>query len=63
LKRLAHASRLPDWDERLLQQAAKVVDLAIESSVAGLSTLALETRRWLKSAKREEIDVRPMARL
>ncbi|TKA55481.1 hypothetical protein B0A49_13343, partial [Cryomyces minteri] len=62
-KRLAHASRPPDRDERLLQQAMKVVDLAMEKSVAGLSTLAVETRRWLRSAKREEIDVRPMARL
>jgi superfamily II DNA helicase RecQ len=62
-KRLAHASRLPDRDERKLQQAVKVVDLLIERSVAGLSTLAHETRRWLRSAKREEADQRPMARL
>ena len=41
----------------------KIVDLAIKKSVAGLGTLALETRRWLKSAQRHEIDVRPMARL
>lgn len=63
LKHLARASRLPDRNERELQQATKIVDLAIERSVAGLSTLAVETRRWLRSAKREEIDVRPMARL
>lgn len=31
--------------------------------MAGLLTLALETRRWLKSAKREKIDVRPMGHL
>lgn len=37
--------------------------MLIERSVAGLSTLARETRRWLKSAKREEIDQRPMGRL
>ena len=29
----------------------------------GLLTLAQETRRWLKSAKRQEVDQRPMARL
>ena len=54
---------MPDHSEQALQQAAKAVDLAIEQSVAGLSTLAQETRRWLKSASREEIDQRPMARL
>lgn len=63
MRHLAHASRMPDQDERLLQQAVKVVDLMIERAVAGLSTLGLETRRWLRSAKREEIDVRPMSRL
>jgi superfamily II DNA helicase RecQ len=63
LKYLAYASRVPDRDERQLQQAGKIVDIAIEKSVAGLSTLHPETRRWLRSAKREEIDARPMARL
>ncbi len=63
LKHLAHASRLPDRNERALKRACEVVDQAIEQSVAGLASLAHETRRWLRSAKREEIDVRPMARL
>ena len=31
--------------------------------IIGLSTLHQETRRWLRSAKREEADGRPMARL
>lgn len=62
-KYLAHAIRLPDKAEWRLQRAVKVVDLLVERSVAGLSTLARETRRWLRSAKREEIDQRPMARL
>jgi len=60
---LAHARRLPDRDEKELQRVAHAVDLLTERCVAGLSTLALETRRWLKSAKREEVDVRPMGRL
>ncbi len=60
---LAHARRLPDCDEKELQQVVHIVDLLIERCVAGLSTLAPETRRWLKSAKREEVDVRPMGRL
>jgi len=63
MRHLAHASRMPDRDERLLQQAVNIVDLMIERAVAGLSTLGLETRRWLRSAKREEVDVRPMSRL
>ncbi|KAF3029165.1 hypothetical protein E8E12_000446 [Didymella heteroderae] len=63
LRHLSCASRAPDHSEQVLQQAARVVELAIEQSVAGLSTLAQETRRWLKSASREEIEQRPMARL
>lgn len=60
---LAHQIRLPDRNEVKLQQAAKLVELLIERSVAGLSTLARETRRWLKSAQQHEIDQRPIARL
>ena len=63
LRHLSRASRVPDHSEQVLQQAARVVELAIEQSVAGLSTLAQETRRWRKSASREEIEERPMARL
>jgi len=54
---------MPDRDERLLRQAVDAVDLMMERAVAGLSTLGLETRRWLRSAKREEVDVRPMSQL
>jgi hypothetical protein len=46
-----------------LRQAAKLTELLVERSVKGLSTLARETRRWLRSAKRQEVDQRPMARL
>jgi hypothetical protein len=63
LQHLAHASRLPDRDEWELRQACKIVDRVIEQSVAGLASLGHETRRWLRSVKREEIDVRPLARL
>ena len=63
LKHLAHASRLPDRDEARLQKAAKAVNVIVERCVAGLSTLARQTRRWLRSAKREEPDRKPMARL
>jgi hypothetical protein len=63
MKFLAHASRLPDRDELVLQEVVRVLDLLMHQAVTGLSTLDIETRRWLKSAKRAEPDVRPFARL
>jgi len=60
---LAHARRLLDRDEKELKQVCSVVDMLIERCMSGLSTLAHETRRWLRSAKREEVDIRPMGRL
>jgi hypothetical protein len=63
LMHLAHQIRLPDQGEVKLWRAAKLTELLVERSVKGLSTLARETRRWLRSAKRQEIDQRPMARL
>ena len=35
----------------------------VEQSVRGLSSLPRETRRWVRSAKANEVDQRPMARL
>ena len=63
LMHLAHQTRLPDRGEVKLRRAAKLTELLVERSVKGLSTLARETRRWLRSAKRQEVDQRPMARL
>ncbi|KAF2279841.1 uncharacterized protein EI97DRAFT_429630 [Westerdykella ornata] len=63
LAHLAHQIRLPDREEVRLQRAAELVELLIERSVQGLSTLGWETRRWLRSARQEEVDVWPMARL
>lgn len=60
---LAHAIRLPGRDEPKLQRAAKAVEALVERSVAGLATLARETRRWLRSTQQQEVDQRPMARL
>lgn len=60
---LAHAIRLPGRDEPKLKQAANAVEKLVEQSVAGLSSLPRETRRWLRSAQATEIDQRPMARL
>jgi hypothetical protein len=63
LTHLAHQTRLPDQGEVKLRRAAKLTELLVERSVKGLSTLAQETRRWLRSAKRQEVDQRPIARL
>ncbi|CAN9156920.1 unnamed protein product [Alternaria alternata] len=63
LMHLAHQTRLPDRGEEKLLRAPKLTELLVERSVKGLSTLARETRRWLRSAKRQEIDQRPIARL
>jgi hypothetical protein len=60
---LNQASRMPDKNDNLLGQAVEVVEQVVEQAVSGLSTLALETRRWLKSPNPEQIDSRPMARL
>lgn len=60
---LAHAIQMPTRNEPKLKQAGRLVELLVERAVAGLSTLARETRRWLRSAKREEVEQRPMARL
>ncbi|KAL5396423.1 hypothetical protein PMIN03_012962 [Paraphaeosphaeria minitans] len=63
LVHLAHQTRLPDRGDERLRRVAELVELLVERSVKGLSTLARETRRWLRSAKRQEADQRPMARL
>lgn len=62
-RHLSSASRLPDQDEVELQQVRTLAHELIESCVKGLRTLDNELRRWLRSAKRSEPDVRPLARL
>ncbi|CAO2655088.1 Nn.00g101520.m01.CDS01, partial [Neocucurbitaria sp. VM-36] len=63
LVHLSHQTRLPDQSEVKLRLAAKLTETLIEKCVKGLSTLARETRRWLRSAAPNDIDVRPLARL
>ncbi|KAL1582106.1 hypothetical protein WHR41_09218 [Cladosporium halotolerans] len=63
LKHLSRASRLPDREEQVLQRVVELNSSLIERCVGGLSTLDHETRRWLRSAKQAEADVRPLARL
>jgi hypothetical protein len=63
LAHLAHQARVPDKIELKLRDAAELVELLVEQSVKGLATLPQETRRWLRSARRQEPDRRPIARL
>jgi hypothetical protein len=63
LRHLAHAARLPGKDEPQLKVVADAVDELIEDCVKGLASLPQEIRRWLKSAKMNEVDQRPMGRL
>ncbi|KAJ4329600.1 hypothetical protein N0V87_010726, partial [Didymella glomerata] len=63
LAHLAYQARAPDHSERKIKLAAELAEGLIERSVKGLATLTQELRRWLRSAKREEPDVRPLARL
>jgi superfamily II DNA or RNA helicase len=63
LRHLSRASRLPDRDEELFRKAVEINSALIERCVGGLSTLDNEIRRWLRSAKQSEPDVRPFARL
>ncbi|KAL1640737.1 hypothetical protein SLS61_010232, partial [Didymella pomorum] len=63
LAHLAHQARAPDHNKRKLKLVAQLTKGLVERSVKGLATLTQELRRWLRSAKREEPDVRPLARL
>lgn len=63
LRHLSQATRLPDRDEELFVQAVEANAALIERCVKGLSTLDAETRRWLRSAKQNEPDLRPLGRL
>jgi hypothetical protein len=63
LVHLGHQARLPDRNEKKLQLAAQLTEQLIENCVKSLATMPREVRRWLRSAKQEELDVRPLARL
>jgi hypothetical protein len=62
-KLLAYAIRLPGDDEPQLQRVVQLVEELVEEAVQGLSTLSLETLRWLRSPKAQEPDVRPFSRM
>ena len=64
IKRIAHASRIPDRRDELLKQAALIVDLMIKGAVAGLSSLHDDTPFWLRTANATNtVQNRPMVRL
>jgi hypothetical protein len=59
---LSYAVRLPASDEPALQCVVQLVEELLEQAVQGLSTLSLETLRWLRSPHPKDIDVRPFSR-
>lgn len=63
LHHLASAIQLPRRGETKLLRAQKAVELLVERCVLRLVRIPHEIRRWLRSAKRDEPDVRPLARL
>ncbi|KAF2024024.1 hypothetical protein EK21DRAFT_118223 [Setomelanomma holmii] len=62
-KLLAYAIRSPRDDEPELQQVAAAVEQLVEQAVQGLSTLSIDTLRWLRSAEAKEPNVRPLGRM
>lgn len=63
LKWLAYTSRLPDRDEPFLSEIVDEFHGFFAEAKRGIPTLDQETRRWLRSEKREEISPRPFMRL
>jgi hypothetical protein len=59
-KLLSYAIRPPGDDEPELKQVVLVVEEVIEQAVRGLSTLSIDTLRWLRIPKPIEADARPL---
>jgi hypothetical protein len=57
-----YAVRLPASNEPALQRVVQLVEELVEQAVQGLSTLSLETLRWLWSPHPKNINVRPFSR-
>jgi hypothetical protein len=62
-KLLSYAIRPPGDDVPELKQVVLVVEELVEQAVRGLSTLSIDTLRWLRSPKPSEADVRPLNRM
>ncbi|KAE9362510.1 hypothetical protein N431DRAFT_452667, partial [Stipitochalara longipes BDJ] len=64
IRRIAHASRLPDRKDKQLQRVSEIVDMMIKRAVDGLSSLHDDTPYWLRTANStEKVENRPMVRL
>jgi hypothetical protein len=62
-KLLAYAIRPPGDDEPALKQVVVVVEEVVEQAVRGLSTLSIDTLRWLRSAEPNKADARPLGQM
>jgi hypothetical protein len=60
---LAYAVRLPSDDEPELQRVVRRVEEVLEQSVQGLYSLSHDTRRWMRSARLQRPDIRPLGRM
>jgi hypothetical protein len=58
-----YAIRPPGDDEPELKQVVLVVEELVEQAVHRLGTLSIDTLRWLRSARPNEPDVRPLGRM
>jgi hypothetical protein len=62
-KLLSYATRPPGDDEPELKQVGLAVEELVEQAVRGLSTLLIDTLRWLRSPKPNEADARPLSKM
>jgi hypothetical protein len=63
-RHIAHASRLPDREEKELLDAVNIISMMIKNTVDGLSTLHDDTPYWLRTANStNRVENRPMVRL
>jgi hypothetical protein len=62
-KLLAYTVRPPGDDEPALKQVGLAVEGLVEQAVCGLDTLSIDTLRWLRSARPNEADARPLGRM
>jgi hypothetical protein len=62
-KLLSYAIRPPGDNEPELKQVVLVVEEVVEQAVRGLSTLSIDTLRWLRSVKLNEADTRSLGRM
>jgi hypothetical protein len=62
-KLLAYTVRPPGDDEPALKQIVLAVEELVEQAVCGLGTLSIDTLRWLRSARPNEADARPLGRM